>query len=365
VFSGHGRRVAFTSRGSDFGPADTGNPCVVIIIPRQGPIYGPCDDVYVRDLVHGTTTLASTNAAGTDSSGSASYEPSLSADGTKVTFTSGLRLPGHSVGGYHQVYVRDLTTATTELVSVDAAGTDIGAGQSDHPLISPDGTKVAFLSTANNLGPPTSGVPGNAGSYDLYLRDLTTGVTTMLSANHSGTDGGRIDGVPAFSGDGSRIAFNVRGDGVVPGDTNGHRDVFVRDLETGETILVSYNAGNSAPANGPSWGVSLDHDGTTVAFTSGASDLGSRMIPDTCVWEPSGERQTCWNIYVRDLDEETTALASIGDDDRGGHGFSDGAILSADGERVVFSSEASNLGSTDTNGTYDVYVAEPEPDDDR
>lgn len=108
------------------------------------------------------------------------------------------------------VVVYGLPRATVTLVSANAAGTDSGNGRSADGMVSAYGTHVAFLSEATDLGPTdTNGV------QDVYVRDLVTGVTTLVSANATGTDAGNgASGTGAHSVEvkGGKVAFGQFGD---------------------------------------------------------------------------------------------------------------------------------------------------------
>jgi Tol biopolymer transport system component len=173
----------------------------------------------------------------------------ISADGTKVVFESQASdlVPGDA-GTSSDVFVRDLTTGVTSLVSVDRTGQRPGNNSSRNPVISADGTKVAFESDATDL---TSTVETN-GAVDVYVRDLVTGVTILAA---TATDGsltthnlGSI--LPGLSPDGTKVAFI--GSGLHPlDDTTGlsGADIYVRDLGTGVVDLVTVNATNDGSAS--------------------------------------------------------------------------------------------------------------------
>jgi WD40-like Beta Propeller Repeat len=101
--------------------------------------------------------LASVTADGTDAGGAVQLEIGDERGRHQGRFRQPReRLRATDANGTWDVYVRDLTTATTMLVSVDAAGTDAGNGRSTMPTISADGTRIAFLSEADDLGPTDS-----------------------------------------------------------------------------------------------------------------------------------------------------------------------------------------------------------------
>src|SRR4029079_1646625 len=97
-----------------------------------------------------------------------------------------------------------------------------------------DGHLVAFWSSASNLVPnDTNGV------NDVFVRDRLTNTTTRVSIDSSGVEGNGPSTDPAFSADGRYVAFQSAATNLVPNDTNGKIDVFVRDLQLGVTLRVS------------------------------------------------------------------------------------------------------------------------------
>jgi Tol biopolymer transport system component len=118
-------------------------------------------------------------------------------------------------------------TPTTTLVSVNRAGTGSGNGFSTSPVLSATGRFVAFVSTASDLvANDTNGAP------DVFVRDLKTGTTTLVSVNRAGTDSGNGASfgsyAPLLSADGRVVAFQSAASDLVANDTNGAGDVFAR-----------------------------------------------------------------------------------------------------------------------------------------
>ena len=133
------------------------------------------DDIFVRDLVNNTTTLVSVSTAGSKSN-SYSYQPSISGDGRYVAFRSGAtNLDPGDTDGISDIFVRDLVNNTTTLVSTSSSGVKSNSGSSD-PSISDDGRYVAFSSYANNLANGDTN-----SSVDIFVKDLQTGDTTLVS----------------------------------------------------------------------------------------------------------------------------------------------------------------------------------------
>jgi hypothetical protein len=196
------------------------------------------------------------------------------------------------------VFLRDRTKGITSLVSVDA--TSLGGGNGDSlPLgVSTNGRYALFQSQASNLLPSPS--DGNNGS-DIFVRDVLNGATMLISANTNAdfANGASRDAV--MTPDGRYVAFVSEASDLVPGDTNRIADVFVRDLQAGTTALVSIGAlsTNAASPVGGSEAPEITPDGRYVAFFSTATNL----VPGV---------QGIGEIYLRDRVAGTTLWASAG-----------------------------------------------------
>jgi Tol biopolymer transport system component len=288
-------------------------------------------DVFVRDLQTGTTTRASVDPTGADAGGG-SYTPSISGDGRYVAFQS---TAGNLVPGdtnfFDDVFVRDLQTGTTRRVSVDTGGGNPNL-DADNASISGDGRYVAFRSLANDL------VPGDTGGlFDVFVRDLQTGTTTRASVDRSGGSANADTTIGRLSADGRYITFASAASDLVSGDTNGLADVFVRDLQTGTTTRASVDR-SGGNANDESYVGSVSAGGRYVAFGSAARDLvddDTNDVPD---------------VFVRDRRSATTTRLSVDTLGREAHGESRAAAISADGRYVAFSSKAKDLVAGDTTG---------------
>jgi hypothetical protein len=254
--------VAFTSYANNFDPAD----------------LSTIGSVYVRDLATATTTLVSRadgagGADGNDMTGNAV----LNQDGSRVAFDSwATNLGDGDTGNSQQVHVRDLASGSTMLVSrADGAG-PAGNHGSGKPAINADGTRVAFQSDATNVATDSP-----AGT-DIFLRDLTA-ATTVLVSRGDGAAGALNDNAafnPSIDASGTRVAFASHGTTFVAGDSNGTSDVFLRDVAAGTTTLVSRADGaGGALGNGASYGASLSASGNCVAFGSQATNLVADGYP--------------------------------------------------------------------------------------
>jgi Tol biopolymer transport system component len=291
---------------------------------------------FVQD-VGGATRLVSRSTSGAVENG-ATVGAALSGDGRFVAFTStSTNLVAGDTNGVEDIFVRDLQSATTIRVSVGRNGAQ-GNGLSVDPAISRDGRYVAFASAASNL------VAGDTNGFvDLFVRDLATGRTTLLSRARDGGPTNNGSGEPSVSDDGGKVAFSSDATNLVAGDTNGTTDVFVADVRSGAVRRVSVAAGGGA-GNGESSAPSISGNGTRVLFHSVATNL------------VRGGTNATRNVFVRDLTAAATRLVSVGPGGRLGDGPSFAGDLSADGRHAVYDSRATNLVDGDTNGQDDVFA---------
>ena len=172
--------------------------------------------------------------------------------------------------GSTHIFVRDLVAGTTTLVSVDSSAIPIqGDGDSFFPSISGDGRYVAFESLANNL------VTGDTnGRRDIFVRDLVAKTTTLVSVDSSAIpiQGDGDSFFPSISSDGRYVAFQSDASNLVDDDTNDITDIFVHDLLTGATNRVSADS-TGIQGDRESYAPSISSDGRYVAFQSDASNL--------------------------------------------------------------------------------------------
>lgn len=275
--SADGRFIAFASSASNLVPGDTNG----------------VDDVFVRDRWTDITARVSVGPDGVQGNGAspappppASF-PAISADGRFVAFVSlASNLVGGDTNGVADVFVRDRQQGTTRRVSVATDGAQAN-GANFIPSISDTGRFVAFTSSATNLIASDTN-----GADDVFVHDLTTGQTRRVSIGPSGrqANGPSVSGVGAVSATGRLVTFTSLANNLVPGDTNGATDVFVRDLRLGWTSRVSVRT-NGAQASGPSGGPfnAISASGRHIAFISFASDLVPRDTNDAV------------DVFVRDM----------------------------------------------------------------
>ena len=135
------------------------------------------------------------------------------------------------------VFLRDRASNTTTLVSVNLTGTGGGNGDSLPFGISTNGQFALFESAASDL---VANDTNNA--QDIFVRDLVNGTTTLVSVNTSGSSGNGESRDPVMTPDGRYVAFASAANDLVAGDNNGIPDIFVRDLQSNTTTLVSVGA---------------------------------------------------------------------------------------------------------------------------
>jgi Tol biopolymer transport system component len=324
AINGDGRFTAFDSLANNLVPGDTNR--VV--------------DAFVHDAVTGDTERISVSTAGQQGNGD-SQRPSIDRDGRIVAFDSASDNLGPSDNNVAlDVFAHDRVTGRTVRVSLAMDG-GAGNAQSFDPSISADGRYVAFISDASNLVPNDTNL-----NRDIFVRDLVTRTTQLVSRSSDETLQNSSAATPSISADGSRVAFASFATNLVPGDTNGHFDVFVRDRVAGTTVRASI-ATNGLEGDQPSTVPEISGNGEFVAFASDATNL---------VANDTNDRR---DVFVRALATAQTFRVSVasngaqadgqsvGPGVRGGLVF--GPDLSFDGTRVAFDSIATNLVPGDTN----------------
>ncbi|RZV43939.1 MAG: calcium-binding protein, partial [Acidimicrobiales bacterium] len=251
--SADGRLIAFVSDASNLAAGDTISTY----------------DVFVRNTGSGETSRVSVDSGGNQAGpGFGSYRPSMSADGRSVAFFS--QWPFFVAGdtnGVQDVFLKDLISGEITRVSVASDGSQSEFEGSFNPSISADGRFVAFSSEAPNLVAADTN-----NKRDIFVRDVVAGQTTRVSVATDGTQSNNTSDDPSLSADGRIVAFRSRASNLVAGDTNGQYDVFVRDTVSGETSRVSV-AFDGSQTTSQSDIASVSADGRFVTFSSPAPNL--------------------------------------------------------------------------------------------
>lgn len=231
--------------------------------------------ILIWDAQTSSNVLASVALDGTTPTNANCDFPRVSSDGRFILFASdATNLTSTTAGvGYH-LYRRDLQAGTTELIDV---GTNGSAATRNWELgdcaMSADGRFVAFDSSDADL----AANDGN-GAADVFVRDLTGESTELVSLRDpqilSQTSlRGYVGSGSSMTADGRYIAFAASGAGLVNGYTNNSREIIVRDLLTGSNLLVTVDQGGFGDANGDSIDPAISADGHFVAFASNATNL--------------------------------------------------------------------------------------------
>ena len=300
------------------------------------------DPVYPALAAPGETTLVSVDSNGVQAN-DRSVWPAISDDGRFIAFESSAdNLVNGDTNGAVDVFVHDRLTGTTSRVSVDSSGIEAN-GWSGSAAISGNGRFVAFYSDASNLVSEDTN-----GFGDIFVHDRLTGVTTRVSVDSSGAE---ANAPPpddftntSISGDGRFVVFSSDASNLVSGDANNAQDVFVHDLQTGQTMRASV-ASDGAEANASSGSPEISSSGRYVTFSSSATNL------------VAGDTNSKSDVFVHDLQTGSTTRVSMNSSGEQADEGSGSPDISGDGRYVVFLSNSNNLAPmTDESKKPLVYV---------
>jgi hypothetical protein len=246
ALSFNGRYVAFTSTASGLVGGDTN---------------GRARDVFRKDLVTGAITIVSRDSAGAAPAAGVTGDPSISADGSRVAFTSGdSPLVASDTNGVADIYVADLRSRSINLISRTAAGAQSPVA-TGHASISADGRAVAF----EGDGAASVLAPADADSLpDIYVARIAPRTITLASQPPSGQPDATAC-LPSLSGTGTRVAFTSGAAMTDCGVATGTRAIDVRDIPAQTTTRAS------DPITGATGGAVMAFDGDRVAFTDAAT----------------------------------------------------------------------------------------------
>ncbi|MEU7909244.1 hypothetical protein [Actinoplanes sp. NPDC049118] len=252
--SADGRYVAFTTSAPDLIPG------AVDEFPRP-------QDVVLYDRTTQKITLVSVATDGTPSRQSS--DASLSDNGRYVAFTSlSNGLVHDDFNMVNDIFVRDLVAGTTVRASLSDNDHEVGT-RSDHGQVSDDGRYVTFWSADRLL--VRVGIGFGSG---VFMRDLQTGTTRLVSTSSDGVPGQSSGEHPSVTADGRHVVFDSHDANLVAGDTNGARDVFRKDLQTGTTTLVSRSSNGTQGDRGSIlWFGGITPNGKIVTYMSDATNL--------------------------------------------------------------------------------------------
>jgi hypothetical protein len=345
-------------------------------------------DIFLHDRDTGETIRVSVASDGSQADGD-SKNPSISDDGRYIAFQSGAEnLISNDINrAWSDIYLRDIISETTTLISIDSDENQKWGAASD-PHISGDGNHVAFefWSEFDEELDPTD----NNNNQDIYVRDLVSGTTTLVSIATNGTQGNAISQNPKLSTTGRYVAFASTANTFATGDALNTWDVFVHDQATGTTTIASVSSAGVI-GNGISSNIDISGDGRYIVFNSSATNLVANasgllvkgylhdLITGETIWIGevgvsvisangryivTGEEianlfeKTRFRIYdresgaswpvnpsnLREVENESSTCYAISDD----------------GRALLFISTSDNLISNDQNGTIsDIFVTDP------
>ena len=323
AISADARYLAYRTRD----PLITGTP-----VERYGGVY----EIFIRDLVAGTTRTL--NLALTDCY-TTFDERGISDDGRFLVFASTNKtlVPNDtSPVGQFAVFIYDQQSSTFERIPVPIEVP--GPGYNTEPAISGDGRYVAFEASADPYSPSFR--------TQLFLYDRVTRQSRLISQTPGGVLSGGSRAV--LNTDGRFVAF-VAPDDALPGDTNGHADIYVFDRQTGGVSRIE-SPGPGATGTAPAHYPSINSNGRYVAFSGGG-------------------------VYVRDRDVDADGLFDepgavrtelVSQSDAGVPATGEEVVISASGRTVAFTSKASTLlgPGGDTNDLRDRYAVDFDLDGD-
>ncbi len=371
AISADGRFVAFYSDASNLVSGDTNGVSDAFVHDRQ-----------MRETTR--VSVASNGAQGNRRSGDLWFEPpSISADGRYVAFVSkATNLVSADTNELPDIFVHDRETGETTRVSVSSDGVQ-GNGYTGEPTISADGRFVAFTSGSTNLvdsgrggiflheratgvtrlvaeygGMPALSADGRYMAVStewfdtddnryggVFVHDLKTGEVTQIARLSGEWPIVRYSAVPAISADGRYVAFYSDATDPIEGGGNEEWRVFIHDRQTGETeqIGVATDSSRIPLIEYRLLLLSISDHGRYVAFESNAD-----IVDD--------DTNEAWDVFVYDRERETTTRISVATNGAQGNGNSKSPSMSGDGRQVAFGSKASNLVNGDTNMVYDIFV---------
>ncbi|MFH1769189.1 MAG: PKD domain-containing protein [Parcubacteria group bacterium] len=348
-------------------------------------------DAFVYDRYNESVERVSVSTHGIEGNSHVTGNPSLSADGGYVAFSSSAsNLVPEDNNNAPDVFVYNRFNRELEIVSLSNSG-ELGNGPSSLPQISSDGRYVSFYSDATNLvngdtnntldifvrdrvsnttervsispdglydgasvGPSSISSDGRfvvfSGAFDrnisdVWVRDRHIGTTRLVSVSPNGirTNMHSHASHRSVSSDGRFIVFRSYASNLISNDYNGWGDVFLKDMDTNQIELVSvsnegilgnYNSGNPT----------MDAQGLYVVFESGASNL------------TSGDNNQYYDVFVRDIQNEVTRLVSYNNLMLSANYGAGGPVISSDGNIIAFVSKSSDIVDNDSNGFDDVFI---------
>ncbi len=226
-------------------------------------------DIFVKDLLSDQTVRVSTSLSGGDGNGE-SINARVSADGDYVVFQStATNLSTGDTNGYSDIFLWEAATGTLTNLTEDLAAVSNPNNGSFRPDVAYNGdaNAIVVFQTARNLVEADQ-----SNGTDIYALNFKTGEITLVSSKADGSGVALSSEDASVSDDGRWVVFTSYSDDLVDGDSNGSRDIFVKDLYTGAIALVSKSAAGAA-GNGASTNARISSGGDWIVFESSATNL--------------------------------------------------------------------------------------------
>jgi Tol biopolymer transport system component len=371
AMSANGRVVVFASAASNLVAGDTNGT----------------RDVFVRDVRSGATARVSLGPGNVQGDGDSFGPLAVSGDGRFVAFESDSSnfaarsgcTPGN---GGDCLYVRDRRNGTIrevrrarnpEFVALSDHGRYLVTTLTSGPIVRIDlqtGAQVVVsccglgtdfkdatfggMSANANLitfGLDAGSAGGDAGLLQVFVRNIARHRTTMVSRASHGALGNGESFAGGISPDGRYVIFSSSSTNLVPGDTNGHEDVFVCDRRRGVTTRIDRGPGLvQANADGRALGISSG--GRFRVYASAATNLVRR------------DTNHAADIFVHDRRTGRTYridLAAGGGQANRGVGTlgAQGFAMTPGGRFMLFGSRSSNLVAANPNAFLHAYRRGP------
>ena len=319
-FSEEGRYVAFVSSAAGLDGAS-----------------GKKRQIIWRDRNSGETRLVSTGMNGVEGNGD-SFAPSISEDGKSVAFESyATNLVPIDTNGVRDIFVWNAAANTVTAVSTGPGEIETNA-ESFEPVISGDGSLVAFSSSANNLAPGVSDIS----TVNVYLKRVASGLGPILISADPKTKKGVGGSSPSIARNGSRIAIYSFASTLVPDDKNNLGDIFLYDSQDPKLKRLSVPGPGAERDQGTESASrviapSISGNGNFVAFATTATN----MVP--------GDTNKVQDVFVVNVETGEVKRVSVGPNGEQGNGDSpvgqgEKIAVSMDGGYAAFSTNATNLG---------------------
>lgn len=287
-----------------------------------------------NDILRASNDINKLNANGS------SLNPKLNNSGRYLVFDStATDLVADDTNGYRDIFIVDRNSYSTALISLDKDG-ELANDDSLQPSITSDGRYVLYHSKATDL---VDDFDSSASVINIFLYDRSSKTTTQITLDTDGNapNGDSTNG--SISSDGKYIVFQSAASDLVAEDTNSATDIFLYKVSDKTITRISLDSDGNNADDDSSYPC-ISSDGAYVAYQSLASDIFS------------GDTNEKSDVFLYDTSAKTTTRISNDAQGNNADGDSLRPAISADGKKIVFDSDATDLVSGDTNNNRDVFL---------